>query len=83
MPIQTMPVRIFWDDVVSWPLTGFVVLHDRADQPLRYARHMLKLQKMSKLKRAFRAFTELSDRAFRQSFQTRYFMDEAFRHATS
>ncbi len=46
---QVMPIKIFWDYMIYWSLTGYVMLHDRTCHSLMYPRHMRKLQRLSKM----------------------------------
>lgn len=53
---QVMPVKILWDWMVYWSLTGFNFMHDKTCDPMIYVRHMLKLKKLNDLNRAMQAF---------------------------
>lgn len=48
---QVMPVKILWDYLVYWSLTGFVTFHGRTCDSLMYLRHMRKLERISRLNR--------------------------------
>ncbi len=53
---QVMPVKILWDWMVYWTLTGHNFMHDRTCDPLIYARHIFKLKRLNDLNKAMQAF---------------------------
>lgn len=46
---QVMPIKILWDWMVYWTITGHVFIQGRLCQPRTYARHMLQLKRLNDL----------------------------------
>jgi len=46
---QVMPVKILWDWMVYWTITGFNVMHGRTTRPSTYIRHVFKLKRLNEL----------------------------------
>jgi len=46
---QVMPVKILWDWMVYWSITGHVVIQERSADPMTYLRHMPKLKRLNDL----------------------------------
>ncbi len=46
---QVMPVKILWDWMVYWTITGFNVIHGRTTRPSTYIRHLFKLKRLNEL----------------------------------
>lgn len=46
---QVMSVKVLWDYIIYWSITGFVCMHDRVCDQGMYIRHVLKLQKLSNM----------------------------------
>jgi flavin-dependent dehydrogenase len=46
---QVMPVKILWDYLIYWSITGFIFMHDRICRQTMYLRHLGKLTKLGKL----------------------------------
>lgn len=46
---QVMPIKILWDWMVYWTITGHVFIQGRLCKPGTYARHMLDLKKLNTL----------------------------------
>ncbi len=44
-----MPVKILWDYLVYWSITGFIFMHDRTCEPSMYLRNMSRLSRLGKL----------------------------------
>ena len=71
---QVMPVKILWDWMVYWTMTGNNFMHDRTCDVRMYARHFLKIKRVDELNRFLQKF-------FRQwhaeagSFETTGFLD--------
>ncbi len=53
---QVMPVKILWDWMVYWTLTGHNFMHDRTCNPAIYARHLFKLKRLNELNKAMQAY---------------------------
>ena len=51
-----MPVKVLWDYLVYWSLTGFVFMHGKTCDQLMYLRTMSKLKKLGKLNEAMQDF---------------------------
>lgn len=51
-----MPVKVLWDYLVYWSLTGFVFMHGKTCDQLMYLRTMSKLKKLGKLNEAMQEF---------------------------
>ena len=46
---QIMPVKIVWDWMVYWTITGHIVIQERLTDPKTYLRHMLHLKRLNDL----------------------------------
>lgn len=46
---QVMSIKVLWDYIIYWSITGFVCMHDRVCDQAMYIRHMFKLQKLSNM----------------------------------
>ncbi len=46
---QVMPVKILWDYMIYWSITGFIFMHDRMCQQSMYMQHVFKLNRLGKL----------------------------------
>lgn len=46
---QVMPVKILWDYLIYWSITGFIFMHDRMCCQTMYLRHLRKLTRLGKL----------------------------------
>jgi flavin-dependent dehydrogenase len=44
-----MPVKILWDYMVYWSITGFIFMHDRSCQQTMYLRNLSRLTRLGKL----------------------------------
>ena len=44
-----MPVKILWDYLVYWSITGFIFMHDRTCQQTMYLRNLSRLNRLGKL----------------------------------
>lgn len=44
-----MPVKILWDYLVYWSITGFIYMHDRSCQQRTYVRNLRRLNRLGKL----------------------------------
>ncbi len=51
-----MPVKILWDYLVYWSITGFIFMQGRMCQQTMYLRNMSKLSKLGKLNHFMQAF---------------------------
>ncbi|MDF1811406.1 MAG: NAD(P)/FAD-dependent oxidoreductase [Verrucomicrobiales bacterium] len=46
---QVMPVKIIWDWLIYWSVTGQIFIHDRLCDKNMYTRHMFKLKRLNDL----------------------------------
>jgi flavin-dependent dehydrogenase len=53
---QVMPVKILWDWMVYWTITGFNVMHGRTTRPSTYIRHVFKLKRLNELNGCMQKF---------------------------
>jgi len=53
---QVMPVKILWDWMVYWTLTGFHFMHGRTCRLSGYARHLWKLKRLNELNASMQKF---------------------------
>ncbi|MEM9354147.1 MAG: hypothetical protein AAGA92_14150 [Planctomycetota bacterium] len=51
-----MPVKILWDYMVYWSITGFIFMHDRMCEQSMYVRNMRKLNRLSRLNHFMQMF---------------------------
>lgn len=51
-----MPVKILWDYLVYWSITGFIYMHDRTCHQTMYMRNMARLSRLSKLNHFMQEF---------------------------
>lgn len=48
---QVMPVKILWDYMIYWTLSGYLFCHDRATDSTTGLRHLFKINRLDKLNR--------------------------------
>ncbi len=53
---QVMPIKILWDYLVYWSISGYIFMHDRLCHQTAYLRHIGKIQKLSKLNHFMQGF---------------------------
>lgn len=53
---QVMPVKILWDYMIYWTLSGFVFCHGRTFDLRMYARHFFKIKRLDELNRFMQKF---------------------------
>lgn len=46
---QVMPIKILWDYMIYWSLTGFIFMHDRLCDALMYPRNMSRIRHLSQM----------------------------------
>jgi flavin-dependent dehydrogenase len=51
-----MPVKILWDYLVYWSITGFIYMHDRTCDQTMYLRNMSRLSRLGKLNHFMQGF---------------------------
>lgn len=51
-----MPVKILWDYMVYWSITGFIFMHDRTCHQTMYLRNLGKLSRLGKLNHSMQEF---------------------------
>ena len=56
---QVMPVKILWDYMVYWTLSGYVFCHGKTFDLSMYARHFFKLKRLDELNRFMQKFFRL------------------------
>lgn len=52
---QIMPVKILWDWMVYWTISGHIVIQGRVTKPLMYIKHMMDLKKLNGMNEAMQA----------------------------
>ncbi len=53
---QVMPVKILWDYLIYWSITGFIFMHDRVCQQTMYMQHVFRLGRLGKLNHVMQGF---------------------------
>ena len=53
---QVMPVKILWDYMIYWSITGFIFMQDRMCQQTMYMRNLRHLNRLGKLNHTMQAF---------------------------
>ncbi len=53
---QVMPIKILWDYMVYWTLSGYVFCHGKTHELSSYARHFFKLKRMDEMNRFMQKF---------------------------
>jgi flavin-dependent dehydrogenase len=56
---QIMPIKILWDYMVYWTLSGYVFCHDKTTDLSMYGRHFFKLKRLSELNQFMQKFFRL------------------------
>ena len=51
-----MPVKILWDYMIYWSITGFIFMHDRMCHQTMYLRNLSKLTRLGKLNHSMQEF---------------------------
>ena len=51
-----MPVKILWDYMIYWSITGFIFMHDRQCHQTMYMRNLGKLKRLGKLNHSMQEF---------------------------
>lgn len=51
-----MPVKILWDYMIYWSITGFIFMHDRTCQQTMYLRNLSKLTRLGRLNHSMQEF---------------------------
>ena len=52
---QIMPVKILWDWMVYWTISGHIIMQGRVAEPLMYVKHFGQLNRLNGLNRAMQA----------------------------
>lgn len=52
---QIMPIKILWDWMVYWTISGHIVIQGRVTNPLMYLKHMMDLKKLNGMNDAMQA----------------------------
>lgn len=53
---QVMPIKILWDYLIYWSITGFIFMHNRTCQQTMYLRQMKQLSKLGRLNHFMQEF---------------------------
>ncbi len=53
---QVMPVKILWDYMIYWTLSGYIFCHGKAASPSMGIRHFFKINRLDKINRCMQKF---------------------------